>query len=128
MFGRRVGQAFELGGRVANPLGFGFSKGAAGGIGYLGQHFSKLGQTFRHATARRVNEDTLTNPRVVFAANNLLPRWEPVARNIEHSRFHTLPRRRAEARPLQREGLFDREFGAGSDRQFANVNLPLGWV
>src|SRR5260221_3128558 len=29
---------------------------------------------------------------------------------------------------LRREGLFDREFGVGSDRQFANVNLPLGWV
>jgi hypothetical protein len=62
---------------VANPLGFGFSKSAAGGIRYLAQHFSKLGQTFRDATARGVNEDTLTIPRVVFAANNLLPRWEP---------------------------------------------------
>lgn len=29
---------------------------------------------------------------------------------------------------LKREGLFDREFGVGSDRQFANVNLPHGWV
>jgi len=76
--------------RVASPLGFGFSKGAAGGTGYLGQHFSKLGQTFRDATARGVNEDTLTIPRVVFAGNNLLPRWEPVPRNIGHSRFHAL--------------------------------------
>jgi hypothetical protein len=49
---------------VASPLGVGFSKGAAGGIGYLGQDFSKLGQTFRDATARGVNEDTLTIPRV----------------------------------------------------------------
>ena len=76
-------------------MGFGFSKSAAGGIGDLGQHFSKLGQTFRHATARGVNEDRLTIPRVVFAANNLLPRGEPVLA------VDGWPRRRAKLSPLK---------------------------